>query len=240
MALIIILFSLLCCPAFSGSITKEIPPPHGYKRVAYPPGSYAAWLRGLPVKEDKKIRKHDGGKVWGLLYRVYAVVKLPLLFTQDLEQCADFSMRFWAEHHKAKGMLNKLYLFDYGGNKKYFRNSKKSFKKFLKWCMAYSNSHSIKKGCRKVEMSDARPGDMFVQNKTGGIGHVSVIVDACENEKGEKLFLVGYSFMPAQEFHIEKAKNKYGKGGWFSLEGYYRYLADHYLSKYGVPVMRRF
>jgi hypothetical protein len=79
---------------------------------------------------------------------------------------------------------------------------------------------------------------MIVQNENGGIGHVSMIMDACKNEKGEELYLIGYSFMPAQEFHIEGARPEYGKDGWFSIEGYYRYLAD-YLDL-GKPVLRRF
>ena len=79
---------------------------------------------------------------------------------------------------------------------------------------------------------------MFIQNERGGIGHVSVVLDVCRTEQGNKLFLVGYSYMPAQEFHIEKAGNQYGRDGWFTLEGYNQYLADNL--NYGKPVLRRF
>ncbi|TFG60977.1 MAG: hypothetical protein E4H36_11175, partial [Spirochaetales bacterium] len=100
------------------------------------------------------------------------------------------------------------------------------------------NSFSLLKGCTPVKTGEERPGDMFVQNETGGIGHVSMIVDACENGAGQELFLVGFSYMPAQEFHIEKAGDEYGTGGWFTLEGYRKFLGDFY--DYGSPRMRRF
>ena len=93
---------------------------------------------------------------------------------------------------------------------------------------------------KKVNPEDLQPGDMFVQNQTGGIGHVSLIVDACQNQEGKRLFLIGYSFMPAQEFHIEKAKRKHGKDGWFTVEGYKKYLKQLPFSRYGAPVFRRF
>ena len=79
---------------------------------------------------------------------------------------------------------------------------------------------------------------MIVQNQTGSIGHASMIVDACKNRKGEKLFLMGFSFMPAQEFHIEKAPAGYGKHGWFTVKGMQDFLEKYY--PYGKPVLRRF
>jgi hypothetical protein len=79
-----------------------------------------------------------------------------------------------------------------------------------------------------------------------------MIMDVCENGQGERLYLIGFSFMPAQEFHIEKAPGRlagrstrrrgnsepYGKEGWFSYGGYIRYLEEYY--PFGEPVLRRF
>ena len=163
---------------------------------------------------------------------------MPLLFRSDLEQCADFAMRFWAEYHKAAGKLDQLYLFDYGGNKKLFKLSGKSFINFLKTSFANTNSYSLKKGCKPITADDVIPGDLFVQNERGGIGHVSIIMDVCRSKVEKRLFLVGYSFMPSQEFHLERAKGKYGIGGWFTPEGYFQYLKD--FLDYGKPVLRRF
>ncbi len=163
---------------------------------------------------------------------------MPLLFRSNLEQCADFAMRFWAEYHRVAGKLDQFYLFDYGGNKKQFKLSGQSFVQFLKTSFANSNSHSLKQGCKPVKPDELIPGDLFVQNERGGVGHVSVIIDVCQSKEGKRLFLIGYSFMPAQEFHIEKAEEKYGIQGWFTIEGYTQYLKE-YLD-FGKPVLRRF
>jgi hypothetical protein len=104
--------------------------------------------------------------------------------------------------------------------------------------MVHANSHSIKKGAKELSAQDLQPGDMIVQNEGVGIGHVSVIMSVSQSRTGEKLFLIGFSFMPAQEFHIEYAKPKYGKDGWYTLEGFYWYLKENL--NLGEPVLRRF
>ena len=167
-----------------------------------------------------------------------AVVDLPLLFRADIEQCADWGFRFWTEFHQQTGRTDHLYLFDYGGRRLNFRDSKQTLKKFLKRAMIYANSHSLKLGCQSVDTFDLRPGDMVIQNERGGLGHVSIIMGVCRNKWGKRLYLIGYGFMPAQQFHIEKAGNEYGQEGWFSINGYEQYLKE-YLN-YGRPLYRRF
>jgi hypothetical protein len=216
----------------------DIPAPGGFKRLSYSAGSYSSWITELPLESSTVVRTYKGDAIPDNYYKVFAVVDMPLLFKQDLEQCADFAFRFRAEYYKQRGLLDKLYLFKYDGSKLLFKNTGKSFTQFLKSCMVNANSHSIKKGCEEVAIAQAKPGDMVVQNENGGIGHVSIVMDACESEKGERLFLIGFSFMPAQQFHIEKADPRFGKEGWFSFEGFYRYL-DESLGL-GTPVLKRF
>ena len=226
--------------AQAATIANIIPAPEGYKRIYYPDNTFSRWVQNLPLKNNRKISSHDGGHVLRAYYRILAVVDRPLLFKQDLEQSADYCMRLWADYHKEKGKLEKLYLFDYHGNKKLFKKSKKPFMEFLKLAMAYSNSHSLKKGCIPVHPDSLRPGDLLVQNEKGSLGHASMVLDVCENHEEKKLYLIGYSFIPAQEFHIEKAGETCGIGGWFTLEGYYQYLEQFPFVKYGEPVLRRF
>jgi len=229
---------LLTIFTITASTVSSLPVPAGYTRISSPAGSYGAWLSLLPLKNDKRILSFDGTTITNPFYHVFAVVALPLLFSSDLEQCADFSMRLWAEYHKDNATFDKMYLFTYSGSRRYFSESGKTYTSFLKWAMSNSNSYSVKTGCVPVPDADVRPGDMFVQNEHGGIGHVSVIMDMCEMTGKDRLYLVGYSFMPAQEFHIEYARETFGTGGWFTLDGYRRYLAE-YLDL-GKPVMRRF
>ena len=129
-----------------------------------------------------------------------------------------------------------------------------SYREFLYNAFAYTNSHSLKQGGvdpvsesplpERDQVNAPRPGDMIVQNDTGGIGHVSMIVDECEDFDGNRLYLVGFSFMPAQEFHIERAPSfdihgkSFGKESWFTYEGYIEFVNRYY--PYGTPVLRRF
>ena len=220
------------------SVQEKIPPPSGYARVRYDSGSFAAWIQTLPLRQDLTIHTFDRRAIVSGAFDVFAVVDMSLLFRSDIEQCADFCMRFWAEYYKAANKLNELYLFDYYGRKQSFARSGKSFREFLRWAFAYSNSYSLKRGCKAVTGPELQPGDLIVQNERGGIGHVSMIMDVCKSRSGEKLYLVGFSFMPAQEFHIEKARAPYGNSGWFTLDGYYHYLRD--FLNVGTPVLRRF
>jgi hypothetical protein len=232
------LFSYLCVFSQDATIMNSIPAPKGYQRVIYPRDSYSNWLQNLKLKNDRKLLNYRGLIVQTAFYNIFGVVQMPLLFRSDLEQCADFAMRFWAEYHKSTGTLDSLYLFDYNGRKISFVKSGKTYEQFLRSAFADTNSHSLKNGCQSINSTELRPGDMFVQNERGGIGHVSVIMDLCRLQEGRELMLVGYSFMPAQEFHIEKATDSYGIQGWFTREGYERYLADHL--NFGNPVLRRF
>ena len=222
----------------SQRLVKDIAVPRGFKAIEYPVSSYGRWLATRPLKNNNVILAHDGREVAAGTDRVYAVLDLPLLFAGDLEQCADYAMRLWAEYHKEQNRLDKLYLFDYNGRRQYYLKSGLSYRKFLHRAFANSNSYSLKQGCANVDTGSMVPGDMVVQNERGGVGHVSVVMNACRDSSGQKLYLIGFSYMPAQEFHIEKALEGYGTAGWFTLDGYFRYLKDY--MDLGTPVLRRF
>lgn len=254
-----VLFTLSCAPtntsaevevwykygkrnySVENSVRSKIPVPKGYKRIKTYKNSFAEWLRYLPVKSaGSAVLTYSGEALSDDYYTIWRVIDLPLYFRSDIEQCADWGYRFWYEYQIEAGFGDNLWMTDYNGNKKTYRQWKEgrknpSLKKFFKWVCNHANSYSQKKGLYEVEENALRPGDLIVQNQTGGIGHVSVIFDICENEKGEKLYLVGYSFMPAQECHIEKADDEPGSGGWFTLAGYYQHSAG-----FGPSVLRSF
>ena len=219
------------------TIAGAIPSPAGYTRVSTVEGSYSRFLQTLPLKTEKRVTAWNGNIITG--FNVFAVADLPLLFHQDLEQCADFAMRLWAEYHKRANALDKLALFDYNGKPKPYAASGKTYPAYLKGIFANSNSYSLKRGCAPVaSQAELVPGDMLVQNEDGGIGHVSVILDIAEAKGKPRLYLIGFSYMPAQEFHIEKASPDKGPEGWFTYTGYVRFLEE--ILPYGPPVLRRF
>jgi hypothetical protein len=239
----LILFTIIILsaqiPVFPQSRTvSSIPAPDGYSIITTQPNTYSSWIAHLPLRSGNEIRMYTGDTLFNTLYNVYAVIDMPLLFQQDLEQCADWAFRLWAEYHKQMGLLDTLYLMDYNGRRRSFTQSNQSFKQFFKWTAAHANSYSIKTGATPISAGNLLPGDMVVQNENGGIGHVSIIMNVAASKQGDTLLLIGFSFMPAQEFHIEKAQFGYGKGGWFSLEGFYRYLKENL--NVGEPVLRRF
>lgn len=227
---------LLLTPMAWGEQVKDLPLPDGYERLAYEEGSFSNWVQNIPLKADKKILTYNG-RVLRSFYNLFAVIDLPLLFTSDLEQCADYAMRLWVEYHVSYQREEELYLFNYDGSKKFYSSGE--INSFLRRAMAGSNSYSLKMGGIEIsEENDLIPGDMLVQNETGGIGHVSVIFDICANDEGKRLYMIGYSFMPAQEMHIEKAQGQMGVDGWFTLKGYREYL--RMILPFGPPVFRRF
>jgi hypothetical protein len=236
-ALLLALWATQASAQESAYAVSSIPTPPGCTRLACPETSFCHWLQSLPLRPDLRIARFDGGAVDSSRYNVLAVVDMPLLFAQDLEQCADWAMRLWAEWHKARGALDNLFLFNYNGTRKLFAASGKSYTQFLKWAFANTNSYSLMKGCLETAEADLRPGDLVVQNRRGSVGHVSVVMDACSTAAGQRYYLMGYSFMPAQEFHIEGATGDDGAQGWFTPEGYFRFLRDNI--PLGEPVLRR-
>ena len=252
---IILLFisRLISCASSSGtpvgSNVADIPEPPGFTRTADAPGSFAAWLLRLPLKNDRTIRLFTGEILHDNHYDVLAVVDKPLLFREDLEQCIDFCLRLWADYHYETGRLDQLYLFSYNGSKVYWTDFRKTsspsatlestYRDFLKNGLAWTNPHSITLGAQRIASSDAQPGDCIIQTVGRLRGQASLMLDECTDGRGNRLFLIGFGFSPAQEFHIEKAPPEFGAGGWFSLEGYIRYL-DRYYHSYGKPGFYRF
>jgi hypothetical protein len=215
----------------------DIKPPVSFKTETFPARSYSSFIQNLPVADSSVIRDYQRQIINSSFYNVLAVVDIPLLFNDDLEQCADFAMRLRAEYFKTYNNLDSLCLFDYNGNKLFYKKSGLTYQNFLRKIFANANSYSLKKGCNTITKEELRPGDLIVQNVNGGIGHVSVIVNSCTSGTGQRMFLIGYSFMPAQQFHIEHSES-YGKNGWFTIDSYIRYLKSNL--DYGEPVLRRF
>ncbi|TGK39805.1 DUF4846 domain-containing protein [Leptospira andrefontaineae] len=215
---------------------RDIATPKGCVREEYPKGSYQEWLRDLDLKPDPRIFSYSGTEIKRELYNVHSVIAKPLLFENDLEQCADWGMRFWADYHRDSKNLSRLYLYNYSGKKRYYSSSGKDYLSFLKVSFDETNSWSVKKGAKTISEDKLVPGDMILQNENGGVGHLSVLMDSCSFADGKRLFLIGYSFMPAQEFHIERNPNR--KDGWYDISSFVSYLKEYF--PYGEPVFRRF
>lgn len=207
------------------TLESRVKPPEGYTRKPADSDSLCAFLRGYALKEDgspvllydgKKKRNQDAHQ---------AVFALPIE-AEDLQQCADSIMRGYAEYFRETGQEEKIgFHFVSGFYAEYARwrdgyrikvngndvawtksagydDSYESFQKYLRVVFSYAGTLSMEAEAEKIPLSDIACGDVFL--KGGSPGHVVFVTDVCENEDGQKAFLLAQGFMPAQEFHLLK------------------------------------
>lgn len=109
----------------------DIPAPFGYERVDVAKGSYAEFLRSLPLKErGSKVQLFKGGDS---NYQILSagVIDLPMLSND--EQCADMTMRIRAEYFWKKGLYSKICFTDVKGKRHPYDggSSRKAFEKYM-------------------------------------------------------------------------------------------------------------
>lgn len=221
-------------------LQTRFPAPNGFERVPAAAGSYGHWLRNLPLKPPGTPVKLFDGSLKGNQKAHAAVVNMDT-GKRDLQQCADASMRLWAEycyHQKAYSKIHfnltngfrvdfskwtEGYRVQVSGNKTtWVKSQKKSdsyatLRAYLDFVFAYAGSLSLSKELAEVPLNNLQPGDMIIQG--GSPGHVVVVLDLVKHPKtGEKRFLLGQSYMPAQDFHVLLNKNNPALSPWYKLE----------------------
>lgn len=217
-------------------------PPKGFTRVAAPAGSFAEFLRGLPLRPaGAAVNAYDGRQLHEADdTRIAAVAELDVSPT-DIQQCADSVIRLHAEwvwsagdrnsiaYHFLSGDLAKWPSYAGGsrpvieGNKVGWAQTAKAasdhatFRKYLDVVFNYASTISVAKMSSKpVERSDLRAGDFFVL--PGGPGHAILILDVAEDAKGRRVALLGQGFMPAQDFQVLRDTSR-SHSAWFPLDG---------------------
>jgi len=186
------------------TLASRIAPPPGFLRTEAPAGSWAAWLRALPLKpEGSAVLIYTGGQKWRQDVHV-AVISIDV-GTRDLQQCADAIMRLraewlWSENRKSEIAFNdtdgkRMRLAGRGGDYK-------SFRKYMDLVFAYAGTYSLERELKPVpNPADVTTGDVFI--KGGFPGHAVLVADTAVNPStGEKRFLLVQSYMPAQEMHV--------------------------------------
>lgn len=207
------------------TLQQRVAPPPGYVRTVTKRDSLTRFLREYPLKKaGKPVLLYNGEKKGNQGTHV-AVFKLPLE-KEDLQQCADTVMRVYAEYFWKTGQKERIsfrfvdgfqaeyskwrsgYRIRTGGSKSSWvpgsvrDSSYGNFKKYLRMVFAYAGTLSMEQESKKIKISEAEAGDIFLN--AGSPGHVVMVVDVCESPDGKKAFLLGQGFMPAQEFHLLK------------------------------------
>ncbi len=220
------------------SIQERISPPDGYVRIVAPAGSFAAWLRGLPLRPGRPpVRLYDGRLK--VRQDVHAAVVDLDPGRNDLQQCADTIIRLRAEYLWAAGRKDEIrFQFTSGhpaawpdwaagsrprvaGNRVEWRpaaaadSSYSNFRAYLERVFQYAGTISLRRELSPVAPGGAvEIGDIFVQD--GNPGHAVLVADVAVNPAdGRRAFLLLQGFMPAQEAHILVNPHDPGSGPWY-------------------------
>ncbi|MEE2788171.1 MAG: DUF4846 domain-containing protein [Myxococcota bacterium] len=202
-------------------LDNTFPTPSGYTRIEVVPGHFDHWLRGLPIRRDRRqvLSYRDRP-----LDRPAAGIVYMDVGRRDLQQCADSAIRLHAEYLWAKGFQHRLqYHFTSGdlsrwsdwkaGERFVIRGaevarktgparsgSHQSFRAWLDLIFTYAGSLSLPRDTTVVGTKPYRAGDILVQG--GRPGHVVMILDIARNRDGTTIALLGQGFMPAEDFHV--------------------------------------
>jgi Domain of unknown function (4846) len=225
-------------PAAPISTIADIKPPDGFNRHAVDSASFTNWLRQLTVKKDKTVYLYNGLPKRNQKAQ-FAVLNKDI-GKKDLVQCADAVMKLraeylfdtkqyneiafastsgamlnfsdWQKGYRWKELNNQLVKYQSGKISTY---SKNEITAFMELVYSYCGTYSLSKQLSPVEKDNLlKAGNVFI--KGGFPGHAVLIIDEAENEKGEKVFLLAQSYMPAQDIHILKNPLNNADNPWYS------------------------
>lgn len=221
--------------ASGATLKARFSPPAGYTRVPVKPGSFGAFLRGMPLKPDgAPVLLHSGKEKW--TQSLHAAVIDYDVGKRDLQQCADAVMRMRAEYLWAANRKDEVcfkftsghpypwakakrgYRAKVSGNKVDFVQSAKpsstraAFRAYLDRVYTYAGTASLTRELKRVQSGPVEPGDVYIQ--PGFPGHAVLVVDVAQNGKGERVALLAQSYMPAQSIHVLQNQ----RGPWFFVD----------------------
>ena len=206
----------------ANNLAARIPTPQGYKRVDVTEGSFAHFLRNLPLKPAGSDLHYHTGQV---KERKYAGAVVDMDFGKNSnEQCADAIIFLRASYlWKTRQYAKISFCFTNGFKAEYakwaqgyrIRNNNawvktqkadygyQSFRKYLNLVFQYAGTASLSQELKPIGRcwaTDIQAGDVII--KGGFPGHAEMVVDVAENDKGERIVLLAQSFMPAQEIEV--------------------------------------
>ena len=206
----------------ANNLAARIPTPQGYKRVDVTEGSFAHFLRNLPLKPAGSDLHYHTGQV---KERKYAGAIVDMDFGKNSnEQCADAIIFLRASYlWKTRQYAKISFCFTNGFKAEYakwaqgyrIRNNNawvktqkadygyQSFRKYLHLVFQYAGTASLSQELKPIGRcwaTDIQAGDVII--KGGFPGHAEMVVDVAENDKGERIVLLAQSFMPAQEIEV--------------------------------------
>jgi hypothetical protein len=221
-------------------ICTRFPVPEGYKRVKTDGQSFATWLRHLPLlPQGTPVLLHNGQPKRNQRAHL-AVVNIDP-GKADLQQCADAVMRLRAEYLFAQKRYSEIAFNFTSGDRcnylswckgeridtrkpgKRLQNGSKAtvgeyaaFRRYLNEVFMYAGTLSLNREMKSITTDSMRIGDVFI--KGGSPGHACIVADMAENAKGEKVFLLLQSYMPAQNIQVLRNPAAGGESPWYALD----------------------
>lgn len=87
----------------------------------------------------------------------------------------------------------------------------------MEYVFAYANTASLFDQMKPVkDINDIKIGDAFIEKKRP-YGHAVIVADMAVNSKGEKVYLLMQSYMPAQELQVLKNPTDRDISPWFRV-----------------------
>lgn len=223
------------------TVANRIAAPKGYIRDSVQAGSFAEWLRFLPLLEAGSKVMYFNGEEKPYQQFHESVVNIDI-GKQDLQQCADATMRLRAEYQYAvKDFANIRFNFTNGdpalyskwrqgygitianNRLKWITSSKSnasytSFKRYMRWVFMYAGTASLSKEVKKIpDLKQMEIGDIIIQG--GFPGHAVIVLDMAHDPKtGKKVFMLAQSYMPAQSIHVLKNMRNSAISPWYSID----------------------
>jgi hypothetical protein len=208
--------------------------------VAVVPGSWGAWLRGLPLRPAGTPARLYSGQLKDNQRVVAAVVDIDP-GTKDLQQCADAVMRLRAEYLFSQN-FNKIHFHLTTGYDAWFSDyvAGRTFRvrgeqvlpapkaaeapthaalgRYLQPVFGYAGTLSLSRELRPVPLEEVQPGDVLIRG--GSPGHAVLVVEVAEHpQSGQRYLLLAQSYMPAQNIHILRNIDRPALGAWFAVPG---------------------
>lgn len=219
------------------AIRNRIPAPPGMRRVRTQPGSFARWLRWLPLKPGRPAVRLFDGREKSNQSAHFAVIDLDVP-PRNLQQCADSIIRLRAEYlyaHRRRGEIrfhftsgdlaefsrwSQGYRPSVSGRNVTWRRtaaagaSRADLARYLTSVFTYAGTLSLARELREADIRNVAVGDVFIRG--GSPGHAVIVVDVAADATGTgHAFILAQGFMPAQQMHILRNPASPDASAWF-------------------------
>ncbi len=219
------------------SLAERLAAPPGFSRVEAPAGSFAEWLRHLPVAvEGSPVRSARGRILLAGDHPNLATTVVLQPHRRRLLDSANMMIRLKAEHAWTAGDLDQLGFHSTSGHTLRWRawtrglrpireaagvrfirtetvgQSREQFCRYLETLFDHASNTSLLDDTRPATDGTLAAGDIFLRPEPNG--HAVMILDVATNAHGGVRVLLGQGGSPVRTFHVLRSD---GGSAWFPL-----------------------